>query len=75
MKSLILASLFIFSSNAFADFSASEKESSANSLSSVEQQKAINSSSAQKSESFDKIRELACKNRELIIVKHASKMP
>ena len=73
MKSLILASLFI-SSNAFADFSTSDKDMSANSSSSVEQQKAINSST-QKAESFDKIRELACKNRELIIIKHASKMP
>jgi len=75
MKSFIFASLFIFSSSIFADVSVSEKETNANSSFSVEQQRVINSSKDQKLDGLDKIREVACKNRELMIIKHASKMP
>ncbi len=75
MKSFMFASLFIFSSSIFADVSVSEKETDANSSFSVEQQRGINSSKDQKSDGLDKIREVACKNRELMIIKHASKMP
>lgn len=75
MKSFIFASLFIFSSSIFADVPVSEKEMNANSSSSIEQQRIINSSKIQKSENLDKIREVACKNRERVIMKHASKMP
>lgn len=74
MKSFILASLFIFSSSAFADFSA-DNANSVSSQSSIDQQKMINSSVDQKAEALEKMRELACKGREQALNKHASRMP
>lgn len=77
MKFLVFTLMFIFSSSAFADFSISANEMNTNrsSLQVMDKQKIINASASKQSEELDKIRELACKNREQILRKHASKMP
>lgn len=76
MKSLIMAAIFVFSSSAFADFQVAESANDGlNNHSAIEQQKMINSSEQKRAEALEKMRELACKNREQALRKHASKMP